>query len=285
VDEGNLFVLDPADVHIGKLCVASETGSVYDEAIAEHRLVEGSRMLLERAMRDCVSRVLFIMGNDIGHYDSNSKKTTKGTPQDSSGSWFSNYRVAQRAYVRIVKMCLEMDLEVIPMFNPSNHDWHTGFAIANSVGLLFKEHPNVLSSDYNLSEEHRKYLRFGRQIIATDHGDGAREADLPQLAMVEAREHISECPLIYWYRHHYHHKIRKQRGLSDSVLEKDHIAMTTIHSGTPYHEGHGARIEYVRSPSEPDGWHHRNGYINRQAVEGFVHHPEEGQVSRFTEWF
>jgi len=31
--------------------------------------------------------------------------------------------------------------------------------------------------------------------------------------------------------------------------------------------------------------YHRNGYINRQAVESFVHHPYDGQVSRFTEWF
>ncbi len=285
VEAAGMFVLDPADVHIGKLSVKSETGETYDEAIAEHRLVEGSRVLLERAMKDNVSHVAFIMGNDIGHTDSSRKETTSGTKQDVSGSWFSNYRVAQRAYVRIIKMCLEMGLEVIPIFNPSNHDWHTGFTIANSVGLLFKNHENVRVSDYNLSERHRKYLRFGSNLIATAHGDGAREQDLPQLAMVEARGHLDEAPHRYFYLHHYHHKIRKQAGLSNMVREKDHISITTIGSGLGAVEGHNSQIEYVRSPSAPDGWHHRNGYLNRQAVEGFVHHPADGQISRFTRWF
>ena len=284
VEAGNLGVLDPADVHIGKLSTETETGVTYDEAVAEHRLVEGSRLLLEKMQREGVTRVMFVIGNDIAHTD-DGKGTTSGTPQDSSVTWFTMYRIAQRSYVRIVRMMLEMGLEVIPVFNPSNHDWRTGYAIAQSVGLLFERQGNVMVSDYNLSERHRKYLRFERNLIATSHGDGAREQDLPQLAQVEARGHLDGAPLQYWYVHHYHHKIRKQRGLSESIREKDHISMTAIHSGLGNTEGHNTQIEYVRSPSAPDSWHHRNGYLNRQAVEAFVHHPYEGQVSRFTEWF
>lgn len=50
-------------------------------------------------------------------------------------------------------------------------------------------------------------------------------------------------------------------------------------------EGDNCHIEYVRSPSAPDGWHDRNGYVGRQAVEAFVHCPFDGQDARFTEWF
>jgi hypothetical protein len=45
------------------------------------------------------------------------------------------------------------------------------------------------------------------------------------------------------------------------------------------------QLEVVRSPSPPDGWHDRNGYVNMQAVEAFIHHPFEGQILRKTEWF
>lgn len=283
--EGNLFVLDPADVHIGKLSVQSETGVRYDIDIATHRLVEGSRMLLERAMRDGVTRVLFVIGNDIAHFDNPRRQTTSGTPQDASGSLHDVYRAAQRAYIKIVRMALEMGLHIDIVFNPSNHDWIIGWTIAQAVGAVFVDHPNVGVSDYYLSERHRKYYRFGRNLIGTSHGDGAKESDLPQLMMVEARPHIAECLFLYWYVHHYHHKMRKAAGVRSMPREKDHIAMTAIMSGPGAMEGDNCHIEYVRSPSEPDGWHHRNGYINRQAVEGFIHHPYDGQITRFTEWF
>ena len=57
-------------------------------------------------------------------------------------------------------------------------------------------------------------------------------------------------------------------------------------------DGTEALIEYNRENycagsyfEPPDGWHYRNGYINRQAVECFVHHPYDGQDGRFTVWF
>lgn len=282
---GNLLVLDPADVHIGKLSVASETGYTYDERIAEHRLIEGSRMLMEWGLREGVTRVLFVMGNDIAHIDNPKRTTTSGTPQDASASYFEIYRVAQRAYVQIAKMALEMGLSIDLVHVPSNHDWTLGFCIANAVGLLMRDHENVTASDYMLSEMHRKYYRFGGNLIGLSHGDGAKESDLGQIMQVEARSHISDCPHLYWYLHHFHHKMRKALGVRSQSREKDHTAMTVVGCGAGAMEGDNVQIEYVRSPSAPDGWHHRNGYLNRQAVEAFIHHPHDGQIMRRTEWF
>jgi len=282
---GNLFVLDPADVHIGKLCTSSETGFTYSEDIAEHRMVEGSKGLLEKAMSQDVTRVLFVIGNDICHIDTPKGTTTSGTPQDTHGTIQSNFRVAQKANTRVVKMALEMGLGVDIIHVPSNHDWFMGWAVAQVIGALFEGHPNVTATDYGISEIHRKYYRFGNNLFGLTHGDGAKEQDLPDLMLVEAREHIAECHHRFWLLHHYHHKMRTAVGLRTQPREKDHLAMTAIHSGVGAVEGDNINIEYVRSPSPPDGWHHRNGYINRQAVEGFVHHPFDGQVARFTEWF
>lgn len=282
---GNLLVLDPADVHIGKLSVASETGYTYDEHVAEHRLVEGSRMLMEWGLREGVTRVLFVMGNDIAHIDTPKRTTTSGTPQDASASYFEIYRVAQRAYVKITKMALDMGLHISLMHVPSNHDWTLGFCIANAVGLLMGEHENVTASDYMLSEMHRKYYRFCSNLLGFTHGDGVRESELGAVMRVEARSHISECHHLYWYLHHYHHKMKKSLGVRSQNREKDHTDMTVVSCGAGAMEGDNVQIEYVRSPSDPDGWHHRNGYLNRQAVEAFIHHPHDGQVLRKTEWF
>lgn len=283
--QGCMMVLDPADVHIGKLSVAAETGYTYDEKIAEHRLVEGCRVLAEKGLMNGATSVLFVIGNDIAHIDHPHRMTTSGTPQDTSGSIFSIYRVAQRAYIRVIGMLLEMGMSVVVMFNPSNHDWVLGFSIAQVVQAWFREHPNVTISDYGVSERHRKYVVFGRSLIGLTHGDGAKEADLPSIMLTEARSHMVVAPLAYWYVHHYHHKIRKSLGVRSQDREKDHIAMTVIKSGIGAMEGDNCTIEYVRSPSPPDGWHDRNGYLNRQAVEAFLHDPQDGQVMRFTNWF
>jgi hypothetical protein len=101
----------------------------------------------------------------------------------------------------------------------------------------------------------------------------------------EARAHVSECLHRYWYIHHDHHKDRKAQGVIPHKREKDHIGMTMMHIGVKAMEGDNVMIEHVRSPSAPDGWHHVHAYINRQAVEAFIHHPHDGQVARFTTWF
>lgn len=283
--KGNLLVLDPADVHIGKLCVKTETGFEYNESIAEHRLIEGSRQLLEYGVKEGATRVLFVIGNDISHIDNPKGTSTKGTPQDASSSIFTIYRVAQRAYVKVINMALEMGVSVDVVFNPSNHDWVLGFTIAQAIGLLFADHPNVSVTDYYLSERHRKYYRFEKNLFGFTHGDGAKEKDLPELMTLEARPHISDTLFRYWYVHHYHHKIKRAAGISPLQREKDHISMTSICSGPGRMESDECEIEYVRSPSPPDGWHDRNGYVGRQAVEGFIHHPYDGKVGSRTVWF
>src|SRR5690606_32600826 len=132
---------------------------------------------------------------------------------------------------------------------------------------------------------HRKYYRYGDNLFGLTHGDGAKEERLYSLMVTEARQHISECRNLYWLLHHVHHKDRKSRGEVVYVREKDHAGMTAHVSGKPSEEGASLNIEYVRSPSPPDGWHSRNGFVNRQAVECFVYHPHDGQKARFTEWF
>jgi hypothetical protein len=283
--EGLLAVVDPADVHIGKLSVLSETGRHYDSDVAEHRLVEGCRSLCEQAMANGASQVLFVIGNDISHIDTPKRTTTSGTPQDTHGSIHSIFRAAVRGYNRAVQNALAMGLPVQIIYVPSNHDWVLGFTIAQTLAAIYGQHTNVIVSDYAISERHRKYVRFGRNLMGFSHGDGAKESDLPQIMQREARKHAAECDHLYWYLHHFHHKIKKALGIRPQAREKDHIAMTVMRSGIGAMEGDNVQVEYVRSPSDPDGWHDRNGYIGRQAVEAFLHHPQDGQTNRFTVWF
>ncbi len=282
----HLLVVDLADVHFLKLAVKTETGYEYNRDVARHRVIEGTKALLRAAQPWGIGQVLFVLGNDILHTDNPRSTTTSGTFQDSDGTLFQGFCDASLALKEAIDAVSEV-ANVDLLHCMSNHDWVMGWALSQTVAAHYRAAGNarVRATDYNLAESHRKYYRFGNNLLGFTHGDGAKEESLYALMVNEARQHISQCPNLYWYLHHVHHKIAKKRGEFVYVKEKDHIGMTAVMSGTPNVEGSHVNIEYVRSPSAPDGWHDRNGYVNRQAVECFIHHPTLGARARFTEWF
>lgn len=281
---GHLLVIDLADVHFLKLCVQSETGHTYNREVARHRVIEGTKALLRMAKPMGIGRILFVLGNDILHVDNARATTTSGTYQDSDGTIFQGFQDAAAAIEEAITECTRVaDVDLVHCM--SNHDWLMGWALSQAIAGRLRGNPRVRATEYNLSEAHRKYYRFGNNLFGLTHGDGAKEEKLYGLMVKEAREHISECPNLYWFLHHVHHKDRKTRGEFAYLREKDHNGMTAHIGGSQMVEGGHLNIEYVRSPSAPDGWHDRNGYVNRQGVECFVHHPELGQRARFTEWF
>ena len=276
-----LLVVDLADVHFGKLCVREETNHTYNVEVARHRVIEGTRAILQRAQD--VGRILFVMGNDILHTD-NGKTTTSGTPQDSDGSYFTAWRAAQHASIDAISECAGVaDVDLVHCM--SNHDWRAGWGLSQTIAASMRGHEGVRATPYNLSERHRKYYGYGRNGFMLTHGDGAKEEKLSSLFLKEARQMVVNTDLLYAILHHFHHKSRVRRGVDVFQGEKDHTAFTQINKGASRVEGSDMMAEYVRSPSPPDGWHDRNAYINRQAVEAFIHCPHDGQKDRLTEWF
>lgn len=281
VKNDTLLVLDLADVHFGKLATIEETGSPYNVDVARHRVVEGTKSLLARA--DNPARILFVMGNDILHTE-DGKATTSKTAQDTDGSYFTAWRAAQHSQIDAINECASVaDVDLLHCM--SNHDWRSGWALSQTIAAAMSGNAGVRATTYNMSEKHLKFYGYGRNGLMLTHGDGAKEESLTSLFLKQGRGLVAECDLLYAYLHHFHHKIRKSRGVDVFQSEKDHTAFTQINTGATRVEGNGMVAEYVRSPSAPDGWHDRNGYVNRQAVEAFIHCPHDGQKGRLTEWF
>lgn len=255
IKDGHLLVIDPADIHIGKLCTAFESGSDYNSQIAVKRVLEGVDGILQKANGFNIDKINFIGGNDILHIDTPQRKTTSGTPQDTDGMWYTNFLIAKKLYVDILEklICIA---DVHFTFNPSNHDYTNGFFLADVVKTHFRNCKNIT---FDTSISHRKYFTYGSNLIGTTHGDGAKQSDLPLIMANESKD-WSNTKHRYIYTHHVHHKNSK--------------------------DYHGVTVESLRSPSGTDSWHHRNGYtLVPKAVEGFIHHKEHGQVARLTHIF
>ena len=170
--------------------------------------------------------------------------------------WYRNFLIAKQLYVDILLQLIAV-ADVHFTFNPSNHDYQTGFFLADVIKTHFRNCKNI---SFDCSIAHRKGYKYGQNLIGTTHGDGAKHQDLPLLMAQEFAIEWSETKHRYVYTHHVHHK-----------TSKDFIGVT---------------VESLRSPSGTDSWHHKKGYQHApKAVEGFIHHRENGQVARLTHLF
>lgn len=256
IEDPHLLVIDPADVHIGKLALSAETGEEYNVDIAIKRVKDGIEMLVQKAQGFPIEKVLLVIGNDILHTDTVNRTTTKGTPQDTDGMWFENYKKAHDLYVQIIDVLTSV-APVHVIHCPSNHDVQSGFYLAQSVEAYYNKNKNVT---FDVSIAHRKYFQYGKNLLGFSHGDGAKETDMMHLMAHESKELWANTDYRYWYLHHRHHmnKIHYQDG-------KDYI---------------GGTIEYLRAVSANDGWHNRNGYVAPQSIYAFLHQKNKGQIAR-----
>ena len=258
----NLLVINPADIHIGKYANELETGSGYDVETACMRVLEGLEGLLAKAEGFDIERILFCIGNDVLHVDNVYNTTTKGTHQDTDGKWWEHFEVALALYVK----CIEILREIAPVdivHSMSNHDYQSGFHLAHALKSWFRKDKDL---SFDISVAHRKYYKYGTNLIGIEHGDGAKMDKLPLLMAQEKPEMWSDTKYRYWYLHHLHHKV-KHKWLD----AKDFIGVT---------------VEYMRSPSGTDSWHNRKGFTGTpKAVEGFIHEKNSGQVARLVHYF
>jgi len=259
VTDPHLLIIDPADVHVGKYSAKSETGQHYDIQKAVDQVDEGVDGILSKAYGFNIDKVIFVIGNDCLHIDNPRRTTTSGTPQDTSGMWHEAFIAAKEMYVRAIERILPYsNVEII--FNPSNHDYMSGFMLAQTIEAYFRWSDNVT---FDVSIAHRKYTKYGNNMIATSHGDGAKLEQTPLLMATENPQMWNDCHFRYIYLHHLHHK-QTHKFMSG----KDFIGVTA---------------EYLRTPSPSDSWHDRNGYTGaKKAIEGFIHSFDSGQVARLT---
>lgn len=256
------LIIDIADLHIGKLATMMESKNEYNTQKALSHARDGVAGILSKSSGFDLDKIIFIIGNDVLHIDTTKRTTTSGTPQDTSGMWYDNFVLARKLYCSVIEsLCLIAPVHVIHC--PSNHDFMSGFMLADSIHSWFRNNPNVT---FDVSMSHRKYYQYGDSLISVSHGDGAKIDKIPYLAAHEVPQMWSDTKYRYAYLHHIHHKdlFKFQSG-------KDFIGMT---------------VEYMRSPSGTDSWHHRQGYTGvPKAIEAVVHSKDKGQVARITHIF
>jgi hypothetical protein len=262
IADGHLLVLDPADSHFGKLAHYYSTGDTYTLDVAKERIVTGFEGLLNKAQGFPVDRFLLVLGNDMLHVDNSANTTTGNTRQDVSSMWHEAFRTAKQTFIQVIEgLAVLGDVDVV--FNPSNHDYVSGWMLFDSIQSWFHKSKNI---SFDGSLLHRKYYQYYQSQIGTTHGNGVKPQELIYHMANEAKEMWAATKYRYWYYHHIHHmdKLKYKSG-------KDFV---------------GGTVQSVRSISGTDRWHMDAGYTGvPKALEAFVHSKQHGQVAQLTHVF
>lgn len=257
----SLLYINLADVHFNKLCEDHVSGGQYDLDTARERVFLGISKLLSYVSHFPVEQTVLVIGNDMLNSDTPQGTTTSGTPQDNDRHWSTAFNVAKNSLISLIEVLLGVsDTHVIHC--PSNHDYQTGFFLADTIKSWFHEHPNLT---WDVSMRHRKYYEYGSNMIMSDHGDGVKVADTPLLMAQEMPDMWGRTRHRYSYKGHVHHK--------------------DVRNFQKVKEYHGVTVEHLNSPTPADEWHDRNGYKSAQAMECALHDKYNGKFGHFTHRF
>ena len=127
------------------------------------------------------------------------RTTTAGTPQDTDGMYWEAYKLAQGSMKFVIDQ-LQTLAPVDVIYCPSNHDFMSGFMLVDSLSMAYESNPNV---SFNCDMTHRKYYKYGLNLICASHGDGMKMSDMP-LIMAEESKMWDSTKFRYCYLHHYH---------------------------------------------------------------------------------
>jgi len=252
-DEDLLNVIPMGDPHFGLRTWKPETGEDFDLAKAEEMTFGAVDKLVSRAPPAGTGLLLNL--GDYFHADDSSNRTPKsGNPLDVDGRFQKIASVGFRAMLRCIERMLETHEKVIVRNNPGNHDPHQALMLNIAVGARFHDNPRVF---VNPSPSSFFYYRFGKVLIGSTHGDGAKLADLPLIMAADVPHEWAAADFRVWHVGHFHHNQR--------LGQKDIT---------------GCEVETHRTLAAGDAWHRHQGYRALRDMKIISYHREWGEDLR-----
>ena len=252
-DADLLNVFPMGDPHFGLHSWKPETGEDFDLKIAEALTFGAIDRLVSRAPSASVGLLLNL--GDYFHADDSTNRTRQsGNVLDVDGRFQKVASVGFRAMIRCIERMLETHETVIVRNNPGNHDPHQARMLNIAVEARFHDNPRVLVDP---SPSSFFYYRFGKTLIGSTHGDGARLADLPLIMANDVPQEWAAAQFRVWHVGHFHH--------NQKFAQKD---LT------------GCEVETHRTLAAGDAWHRHAGYRALRDMKVISYHREYGEDLR-----
>jgi hypothetical protein len=252
-DDDLLTVIPMGDPHFGLLSWKPETGEDFNTAKAEE-MTFGAVDLLA-SMSPPSGTALFLNLGDYFHADDSTNRTPRGgNVLDVDGRFDKVASIGFRAMIRCIERLLEKHGHVIVRNNPGNHDPHQAKMLNIAVGAYFHNETRVTVDP---SPSTFYFYRFGRTLIGSTHGDGAKLPDLPLIMANDVPQEWAAAQFRVWHVGHFHHNQR--------LGQKDLV---------------GCEVETHRTLAAGDAWHRHQGYRALRDMKAITYHREHGEISR-----
>jgi hypothetical protein len=253
IDLDLLNVFPMGDPHFGLHAWKPETGADFDLKKAEAVTFGAVDKLVSRVPP--AGTALLLNLGDYFHADNGGNRTPKsGNPLDVDGRFQKVASVGFRAMIRCIERLLETHGKVIVRNNPGNHDPHQALMLNIAVSARFHDNPRVYVDP---SPSSFYYLRFGKTLIGSTHGDGAKLQDLPIIMARDAKRDWAESDYRVWHVGHFHH--------NQKYAQKDLV---------------GCEVETHRTLAANDAWHVHEGYRSMRDMKAITYHRELGEDGR-----
>jgi hypothetical protein len=250
VDSDLMAVYPIGDHHHGMYSDANETGADYDCKIAAG-LLEGAVDRLCASAPPTEDALLLNLGDYYHANDSSDATPASNNKLDVDTRYGRVMHSGAMALVRCTLRLLEKHKRVIVWNMRGNHDPDAAFALAMAMSFYFHDEPRV-TVDMGVSLY--KFHRFGKNLIASHHGHGAKGPDLPLLMAVDRPEDWAATTHRVWHCGHIHHKTLKEHP--------------------------GVDVETHRTLAASDAWHAGKGYRSKRDMSVIVYHRDYGEVQR-----
>jgi len=242
----NMLEVSIADLHMGKMSWAKESGEDYDSKIARQRFMFAVNDIISRTQNQKFEKIIFPIGNDLLNSDTINGTTTKGTILSNDSRW-------QKLFFDVTHLMIEgFDLlsQIAPVESfwiPGNHDQMSSYYVTNYLAAWYKNSKNV---SVDISPTPRKYVEFGKCLIGFSHGSGDSKR-IPQLMQVEKPEEWGRTLYREFHLGDLHHEIVLENG--------------------------GLIIRRLSSLTAADDWHSEMGFLGSiQKAQAFVWNKERG---------
>lgn len=249
----DLFALYPmGDPHFGLYAWAEEAGEDFDLEEAERRTCAAMDRLVAAAP-PCETALICQLGDFFHAENSRNQTPASGNPLDVDTRFGKVIQVGLRSMVYLIERAKSRHKKVMVWNLPGNHDPHAALMLAMCLSAYYHNDDRV---EIDTSPSLYKYFQFGRVLIGSHHGHGAKHADLPLLMAADRPTEWGITTFRYWHLGHFHH---------DSMKEHPGVSIET----------HGTL-------AGSDAWHAMKGYRSRKSMKAIIYHRLYGELERHT---
>jgi hypothetical protein len=247
VDTDLLTIYPLGDPHSGLYSWIKETGHTFD--LAEYERINTlaiDAIMLGSPKSDTA---LYIdLGDTVHAHDDKKRTPGSGHYLDVSGRICEAIESSFKLKAYHIDRLLEHHNNVIFRLNRGNHDPVTAVAISGMVRERYRLNPRVTVVDpYNPYW----YYEFGKVMIATAHGDGAKAPQMGPVMANDQAEMWGRTKHRYCFLGHVHH----WKG-----------------ENFP-----GVTVEYFGTLAAPDFYSHHAGYRSTREIKSITLHREHGR--------